>query len=342
MVDSLGSLLQLLSAKRRPDLVDLLSEATLSFDVSSQYGSHLFSQLTTAEFYSPLEVCERLRSLPQPDRELILDMLREIHPPRAHDMEIVSVEFLLDPDRPTVASSANDDLLADIEAQRNLMIAVSTDGPRIKAVDPEYKERRRRIQRALADKGLKDPNPHADLWAWYGKWSSGDLPTYRSRRQYVSELYEPLVAAIESGAASLRDPGEGPTGWPRVDRGLDEMRVRLQQACNEEQFQAVGLLCREVLISTAQAVYDPEAHPPLDAVTPSATDAKRMLESYLEAELAGSGNKEARKHARAALDLANKLQHDRTADFRSAALCAEATTSVANIVATISGRRDPE
>ena len=38
--------------------------------------------------------------------------------------------------------------------------------------------------------------------------------------------------------------------------------------------------------------------------------------------------------------LTNDLQHHRTATFRQAALCAEATASVVNLVAIISGRRD--
>jgi hypothetical protein len=35
------------------------------------------------------------------------------------------------------------------------------------------------------------------------------------------------------------------------------------------------------------------------------------------------------------------LQHKRTASFRDAALCSEATTSVVNLIAIIAGRRDP-
>lgn len=108
----------------------------------------------------------------------------------------------------------------------------------------------------------------------------------------------------------------------------------------EEQFQGVGHLCRELLISVARAVYDPSKHPPLDDKTPSSTDAKRMLESYFAIELPGSGNSDARKHARAAFDLANSVQHDRVATFRDAALCAEAAISVVRIVAIVSGRRD--
>jgi hypothetical protein len=101
------------------------------------------------------------------------------------------------------------------------------------------------------------------------------------------------------------------------------------------------LLCRETLISLAQAVYDASLHPTLDGVAASATDAKRMLEAYMAVVFAGSAHEHMRKHARAAYDLAAHLQHRRTASFRDAAACAEATTSVINLIAIISGRRDP-
>lgn len=131
-----------------------------------------------------------------------------------------------------------------------------------------------------------------------------------------------------------------PTGWPRVDRQIEEIRLRLREAQTEEQFQSVGHLCREALISLAQAVYDRQRHRPVDGVESSPTDAKRMLEAFITVELAGAGNADARKHARAAIDMANGLQHDREATFRDAALCAEATLSVVRIVAIVSGRRE--
>ena len=130
-----------------------------------------------------------------------------------------------------------------------------------------------------------------------------------------------------------------PTGWEKVDRQRQEVRLRLDEAVNEEQFQAVGLLCREVLISTAQEVYDPSRHSSPDNIAPSATDADRQLAGFFNAELAGGSNEEARSHAKAALKLALALQHRRTANARMAALCAEATNAVVNIVAILSGRR---
>jgi AbiJ-like protein len=133
---------------------------------------------------------------------------------------------------------------------------------------------------------------------------------------------------------------EEPTGWGKVDRQVHEMRSRLDAARTEEQFQSVGLLCREVLISVAQEVFDPNRHASIDGKAPSDTDAKRMLEAIFEEELKGSSNEEARAHAKAAVRLALALQHKRLADFQTAALCAEGTLSVVNMLAIIAGQRE--
>ena len=162
------------------------------------------------------------------------------------------------------------------------------------------------------------------------------MPSWADRRIYCSNLYQPLLDRLKQEDMAEREP----TGWPRVDRGIDEIRLRLGQAETEEQCQAVGLLCREVMISLAQLVYDSERHPNTDGVNPSETDAKRMLDNYFAGELPGGANEGVRRHAKAALALANDLQHNRTANRREAALCAEATASVVQIVAIVSGRRD--
>jgi len=235
----------------------------------------------------------------------------------------------------------DDELVTEVEAQRSLMVAVATGGPRIQDVNQQYVERRERIGAELRRRGLEDPNPHGDLWAWYGRWSSGDMPNWASRRAHLSEMYQPLIDQIRSGpSATGAELFEEPTGWLRVDRGIYEIRRSLEQAETEEQFQAVGLLCRETLISLGQVVYDPQRHPTTDGVTSSETNAKRMLDAYIIVELSGAPNEGVRRHAKAALTLANDLQHHRTANYLQAALCAEATTSVVNLIAIISGRRD--
>ena len=127
------------------------------------------------------------------------------------------------------------------------------------------------------------------------------------------------------------------TDWSKVEHNLEKANEQLEQASTEEQYQTVGLLCRETLISLAQVVYNPDKHTPTGDIIPSKTDAKLMLETYLKHELRSSTNEAARKHARSALELANALQHKRTASSRDAALCIEATTSVVKVIAIISG-----
>jgi hypothetical protein len=154
----------------------------------------------------------------------------------------------------------------------------------------------------------------------------------------VSEVSErPIFTAsnVRARAAAFHEP----TGWLKVDRQLQEARERLVGAKTEEQFQAVGLICREVLISVAQAHFEVSKHWKPDEAPPSTTDAGKMLESVFAVELAGGSNEEARAHGKAALKLALALQHHRAAHFRMAALCVEGTASIVNLVAILSGRR---
>jgi len=224
-----------------------------------------------------------------------------------------------------------------IEAQIDLMIAVATGGPRIQSKNDEYKERKELIREKLRELPRKDPNPFDDLWGWYGRWSSGDLPSYQSRREYVRRLYRPLLEELAAGAPrNPAEPSREPTGWDKVDRTVDKIVSSLAEANQEEEFQTIGLLCRECLISLALAVFDPARHRPSDGVKPSDTDAFRMLDAYFSAEYRGGENEALRRHAKASLNLANELQHKRTAQYKDAALCSEATRTVVNIVAITS------
>jgi hypothetical protein len=242
----------------------------------------------------------------------------------------------------TLAYSGGKELIQEIEKQKALMIDVATGGARIQQVNDEYKERRISIISKLQAAGIQAPNPYSDLWNWYGKWSDGSLPSYQSRRNYISNLYQPVIDTL---TLSLQRRGVQqviePTGWARVDRNIDKIVQSLANAKNEEDYQTVGLLCREAIISLAQAVYDPNLHPSVDGVDPSETDAKRMLENYIATELAGGSNEALRKYVKDSYQLAVTLQHKRNASFREAALCVEAARSLVNAVAIISGQRDP-
>jgi hypothetical protein len=234
---------------------------------------------------------------------------------------------------------ASDALIAEVFIHANEMIAVAADKKvPIRDVNDYYRARHKRIAAQLAELGVDDPNPHTDLWHFYKKWSA-ELPSWKERRRYVRDLYEPLIQRLTHADTPLV-PIREPTGWDRVDRTLAKAHDSIRSARHEEDFQTIGLLCREILISLGQAVFDPTAHSTDDGVVPSNTDGGRMIEAFLRTAASGGSNENVRKHARAALSLAVELQHKRTADFRGAALCLEATSSITNIVAILSGRRD--
>lgn len=239
-------------------------------------------------------------------------------------------------------ASAEQNMIITLQRLRDIMVSVSTGGQRIQDTNNEYRSLLSSIDQELRQRGIEHNIPFSDLWEWHGRWSSGDLPTYKSRRQFIAELFNPLLRHVQDLQFGRLPRIEEPTGWLKVDRTVTEIRRRIAESKNEEQYQAVGLLCREALISLAQAVHDPEKYESIDEIEFSETDVKRMLDAYYASELSGASNQVARKHARASYDLAVKLQHRRTATFRQAALCVESTISLINMIAIISGRRDPD
>ncbi len=70
-------------------------------------------------------------------------------------MEINNLEFVVDT---SIPSDTHQDLINEIEAQRSLMMAVATGGPRIQAVNDEYQRRRTRIGEMLKHLEIADPN----------------------------------------------------------------------------------------------------------------------------------------------------------------------------------------
>jgi hypothetical protein len=130
--------------------------------------------------------------------------------------------------------------------------------------------------------------------------------------------------------------------WSRLDRVLQKATDTFRLAAVEEDFQMVGLLCREAFISLAQTIYDGSRHQTVDGVVPSITDSKRMLEAFFAVDLPGASNEASRRHARAAVSLADSMVHRRIASYRDAALCLEATTSTVNLAFILTGRAEKE
>lgn len=215
-----------------------------------------------------------------------------------------------------------------VQAEADQMIAVATGGPSIDTVKAVYRKRRARIGQLCQQLGFEDPNPHGELWDWYGRWSSGDLPSYQSRREYVRGLLKPLLDTIDGTGTQLGSdlPGADLTSWELVDAQISRLRTRLATCDGPEDSQAIGLLCRDIFVSLADAAHEPAAHGPADS---SAVD---RLNAVVEVAGGGSTNAGLRKLLKATVDFANKVQHQRTATSKKAGICAEATVAAVHLV----------
>ncbi len=85
----------------------------------------------------------------------------------------------------------DDELVSGLENIRNTMIAVATGGPRINDVNDSYQRTFATVSAELARRRLDNSLTYGSLRDWYGRWSSGDLPSFQSRRTFVGELINP-------------------------------------------------------------------------------------------------------------------------------------------------------
>lgn len=218
-----------------------------------------------------------------------------------------------------------------VEEQCALLIAVAVKDKDIEDVQEEYKSRRKEIAGELRRLGLADPNPFADLWDWYHYWKE-NFPTWAERRQYVRSMYRELEDALDNLAERRLGSGlhDTLTGWDRVDAQLSQLRERYATARTTEDYQAVGLLCRDILISLGEGCYDHERHGGGKGKEPSS--AMDKLDKVVSAEAAGGPNKQLRQLLKAAMELANNVQHDRAGTLDKAAVAAEATVAAVTLV----------
>lgn len=318
-----------LDSLRRGDLSALLLHGRVEIGVTSgDFGGWQ----TVVVVRAPQPFAEALSKLPDYDRKRIAEAALSKRTYDAHTATDIIVKEVGDPiDGPAT-------LLPDLILHREMMVAVATGQQQIQEVDDYYSARQFRLTEGCAAMGIKYENPHASLWDWYNFWKAQGMDTYADRRNYVRTLFAGPVALAVGRVHNPSPLNERePTGWERVDRSLGKAKAQFLAASTEEEWQTVGLLGREVLISLGQAVYDREVHGETDedGKRIGSTDARRQLFAWLHHQMSGGDNKEIRAHIKASIDLAVHLQHRRTATRQLAELCLEATSSAVSVVAII-------
>jgi hypothetical protein len=331
---------EILKADKFDELTDLLNNSQITVEQTGydnwDGGTYFYTIYVTVNVESFVKIRDKIQSI---ESELLEKFSVAT---RHYDNEGISKITIIPKAKPKIDWSRiggnKEQLIQDVSFLKTTMISVATGGQRIQDIDDQYKQKFNSTDKVLQKLNLKNPNPHRDLWEWYGKWSSA-FPKYAECRMYINEMYNSIMQILEeTEEPQLTSVIIDLTDWERIERSINEIRLRQREATTEEQFQVVGLLSRETIITLAQAVYKKDKHPVIDGKEVSKTDAKRMLEAYIAVELAGSSNETLRRYAKSTLDLANELTHKRTATKREASLCGIATVSIINLIGTIEGR----
>lgn len=232
--------------------------------------------------------------------------------------------------RPNESADPLELLLELVTDQITLMTDVATHTAQIDEVQADYRKRRRVIIGLCRKFDFDNPNTFDDLWEWYAYWREEDLDTYQSRRTYVRELFKPLLSAINShGEVELGADlaGIDLVGWEKVELQVRQLRVRLAKCESSEDAQAVGLLCRDIMISLGQAAYDAELHGAVDSG--SAAD---QLKAVINHHARGGSNETLRRMAKSTVDFANTVQHRRGGNVDEAGIVAEGTVACVRLI----------
>ncbi|MHA2022498.1 MAG: hypothetical protein ACTSWQ_02440 [Candidatus Thorarchaeota archaeon] len=323
---------------RRFDLATLLKHAWYEID-SAPDGFDWVDSYTPFIIKTPEPISKALNSLYNYDKKKIIDAVKAV------DSEATTAG-IQDDNYNAIAISSEGEIedktitIASLVLQRETLRAVGMGELQIQDVDDDYILRHEDLLGTFKLWDLEYTAEFVNLWDWYHYYKH-NLESYAERRKYLYDLFDPLIMHFAGDIPEPVPPREL-TGWERVDRALLKARRSLSTAVNEEDYQGVGLLCREILISTAQEVYDGTSQTTHDGIAPSDTDLVRMIEAFLSSSASGPRNANKRKYVKTSQELAVGLQHRRNATFRDAAVCLEATSSIVNTCAILSGVRDPK
>ncbi len=97
-------------------------------------------------------------------------------------------------------------LVDAIEEMWLLLVAVSTGIRDGRKAGQQFADLYDSVSRECKRRKLEVKLPFERLSTWTARWSRGDLPTYESRREYLSKIFPPMMDAVRE---SLRNTSEG-------------------------------------------------------------------------------------------------------------------------------------
>ncbi len=225
------------------------------------------------------------------------------------------------------------ELRQNIDIVKSIMVSVATGGERIQNVDDRYKKLHSTIKAECDKLGIPYNNKYASLWDWYGKWRV-DFPSYQERRDFIRELFASTLTGLDNSKNNEVDVFVQLDDLGKINRMIGKIRSNTWTAKDIEDFQSIGVSCREVLISLGQIVYNPALHGEEDETGTkiSKADAERMFLAYFKYKFSGKHNKELRDYVKGVKGIANQLTHKDTSTRKDMLLTVSTTLSLINFI----------
>ena len=235
--------------------------------------------------------------------------------------------------------SGKNELKKTIEVIRDIMIMVSTGKLKIDDENARYQQLIRTASTECKKLNIPFTSAYSNLWDWYGKWKA-DLPTYQERRVFVNNMFQNTLSFFDETENDNLEVFVKLDEWERIKRTITKIKRDSISAKDEEDFQSIGLLCREVIISLAQTIYNPIIHGEKDeeGTEIGKSDAVRMIGNYITYQLKGKQHKELRDYVKSTNAIANQLTHKRSATKTDMLLTVSSTIALVNFIGILEAK----
>jgi hypothetical protein len=300
-------------------------------NIDSNYWNNQEYEYYALKMYLPIELYVKIMNECEKIEKVILNTVKHLTK-EFHNDEITTINVI--PIVDNESKRNNDDnkiqmmqgFIAEIE---KIMISVATGESRIDDVNDKYKKIKEELDNLLHELSITNPNKYGDLWEWSKRWKSDDMPTDQLRREFVLRLYINVKEYTKTNEIS-HALDVNPTGFTKVDRMVEKIKELFEKAEHEEDFQTLGIYCRQLFVDIALIVYKDEMNTNENNI--SKADSFKMIEAFINFTLKGESNETLRRFAKSAHALANELTHKQKIDRKTAALCFQATMTLLNII----------
>lgn len=222
----------------------------------------------------------------------------------------------------------------------DLLLSGTSGGERLS--DSDMRLAVRALERTSTRAGHPFQLPFRDHTSWRTFWirkGASGTGGWQARRELLSDLfdepYAQLMAAQNQTLDSTLAEAVSPhriLGWAEIDTEIGELRRHFRTARTPQDYRAVGNDCVHVTEALSRKVYDHPKHTPPGEDEPKVANTKLRLERYIEARLPESSDKEMRKFARAAIELAQAVKHRGAPTRTEAGVLADAVIMLANML----------